>query len=214
MSSPSITLAGQELILLPERAIFWENKEWLLLADVHLGKAAHFRKHGSAVPSGKGDFETLASLIKTWSPEKVIFLGDLFHSSRNADWDRLCDFTRNQPCDFVLIRGNHDLLSEQDYIDASLEVIPEELIESGLVLRHDPTEGGSAEGYELAGHIHPGVRLEGEGRQRLRLPCFAFGKRQGLLPAFGEFTGLAIVEPVRYERLFVIAESAVIELDL
>ena len=100
---------------------------------MHLGKATHFRKHGAAIPSGKGDFKTLASLIQQWAPEKVIFLGDLFHSSRNADWDRLCEFTHNQTCDFMLIRGNHDLLSEQDYKDASLELIPEALIESGIV---------------------------------------------------------------------------------
>ena len=35
----------------PSGAIYWEEKKMLLIADVHLGKVAHFRKHGAPVPA-------------------------------------------------------------------------------------------------------------------------------------------------------------------
>ena len=34
----------------PSGALYWEEKKTLMLADVHLGKVAHFRKNGIAVP--------------------------------------------------------------------------------------------------------------------------------------------------------------------
>lgn len=209
----SVHIAGQELILLPEKAIFWAEKQWLLLADVHLGKAAHFRKHGAAVPSGMENLRRLTKLTDAWKPQKVVFLGDLFHSNRNKDWDRFCEFTQSQPFDFMLIKGNHDLLSNQDYQKASLEVIPEMLEIEGLALCHEPGASASTGGlYELAGHVHPGIRLEGPGRQSLRLPCFVFGRQSAILPAFGDFTGLALVEPEEGKRFFVLAGDAVVEI--
>ena len=64
-------------------------------------------------------------------------------------------------------------------------------------------------GYALAGHVHPAVRLRGEG-ESLRLPCFWFGARYGVLPAFGAFTGTAEVRPREGDQVFVIAEDEVL----
>jgi uncharacterized protein len=66
--------------------------------------------------------------------------------------------------------------------------------------------------YNLAGHIHPGVSLRGKGRQSLTLPCFYFGRHQALLPAFGVFTGLARIKPVKEDKVFVIVEDKIMDL--
>ena len=47
-------------------------------------------------------------------------------------------------------------------------------------------------------------------RQRLRLPCFYFGERSGVLPAFGAFTGLSMLRPANGDHCFVIAEDQVL----
>jgi metallophosphoesterase superfamily enzyme len=65
-------------------------------------------------------------------------------------------------------------------------------------------------GYALAGHIHPAVRLTERGGQSLRLPCFWFGARVGVLPAFGAFTGSARVRPRAGDQVFVVADGEVI----
>ncbi|MGB3619143.1 MAG: phosphoesterase, partial [Catalinimonas sp.] len=67
-----------------------------------------------------------------------------------------------------------------------------------------------ADGYALAGHLHPAVRLNGGGAS-LRLPCYWFGAQQGLLPAFGAFTGTATVRPRAGDGVFVIAEEQVMQ---
>jgi hypothetical protein len=51
--------------------------------------------------------------------------------------------------------------------------------------------------------------MVGKGRQAITLPCFYFGKQQGLLPAFGAFTGIARIRPKKNDRVYVIAENKV-----
>ena len=44
--------AGESLVLLGERALYWPTRQALLIADLHLGKADVFRRAGIALPSG------------------------------------------------------------------------------------------------------------------------------------------------------------------
>jgi metallophosphoesterase superfamily enzyme len=81
-----------------------------------------------------------------------------------------------------------------------------------FALRHEPRVESGA--YVLAGHIHPGITVRGPGRERLRLPCFAFGSRVGILPAFGEFTGTALTEPGPDDRIYVVAGDDVVQVDV
>jgi metallophosphoesterase superfamily enzyme len=87
--------------------------------------------------------------------------------------------------------------------------VDEPFLDGPFALQHHPEE--PSRGYALAGHIHPAVQLSGGGRQRLRLPCFWFGRRVGVLPAFGGFTGSALVTPKAGDRVFVVAENEVIQ---
>ena len=53
MSTPyPVRLAGEELWLLPEKALYWPAQQALLIADVHFGKAAAYRSLGQPVPQG------------------------------------------------------------------------------------------------------------------------------------------------------------------
>ena len=63
--------------------------------------------------------------------------------------------------------------------------------------------------YPVAGHVHPAVTLSGNGRA-LSLPCFYFGREYALLPAFGEFTGTAVIRPRAGERVFVLAGDEIV----
>ena len=85
----SFQLLNQDLLLLPQRAVYWQQQQMLIAADVHLGKVGHFRKAGIAVPSEmeQGDLGVLSDLVYEHQPQKLLFLGDLFHSDINADWN-------------------------------------------------------------------------------------------------------------------------------
>jgi DNA ligase-associated metallophosphoesterase len=208
-----ITVKGQQLHLSPEKAIFWEEQRSLLLADLHLGKAAHFRKKGLAVPPQvlEDNLKRLRELIELYSPERVLFLGDLFHSSLNKVWEVFTTFLEDFPeISFVLIKGNHDILPAAAYDNSNMLIYPDTLVEDPFVFSHYPLEDDVPTHYNFYGHLHPGVTLGGKGRQVVKLPCYFFEKKRAVLPAFGGFTGLSMVSPKVGDQVFVIAEGEVI----
>jgi len=208
-----IQCQGQSLYLLPERAIFWPSQQTLLLADPHLGKAAHFRRNGVPVSAEvmQRDLATLSRLVARWQPVELIFLGDLFHSQYNQEWERFCHWMADFDGRGVLVRGNHDILGRTHYEAARLEVVEGSLDRGPFRLIHElPEVCSPSDPYCLAGHVHPGVALNGAGRQRLRLPCFHFGATGALLPAFGQFTGLYLIRPQETDQVYVVVENQVL----
>lgn len=213
MQHLKIHISGEELHLLAERAIFWPAKAAVLIADVHLGKVSHFRRHGIHLPEQPSidNFRRLQKVVDHCRPQSVYFLGDLFHSHENRELDALGELMdRNEAVQFHLVLGNHDILPRQRYLELGLHLHPEPYLLEPFYLRHHPLESITA-GFHFAGHLHPGVLLHGQGRQRLRLACFFQGNGQMILPAFGEFTGKAILTPVPGDRVYVIAENEVLE---
>ncbi len=203
----------ESITLLPQRLLYLNHHRALVVADVHFGKINHFRKAGIAVPA-KANNRNAADLIDAINqtkPERVVFLGDLFHSTYNDEWETVGQITDHfRQCAFELVVGNHDILSDNQYARHSIRCIPQ-LVLGQWLLTHEPLTDIPDNCYNLAGHIHPGIRLHGSGRQSLMLPCFYFGKRQGLLPAFGAFTGLAKIKPQKEDRVFVLAEGKIIQ---
>lgn len=203
---------GQTLYLLPEKALFWEEKKLLIIADLHLGKAGHFRKSGIPVSDliHSKDILQLEKLIQRYNPEEVIFLGDLFHSDHNQGWEIFKRWIKSKsPLKFKLILGNHDVLDFNAYQAGNLEV-QEELQLGPFFFTHIPEPETH---YNIAGHIHPAVRLRGKARQSLRVPCYFFGEQNAILPAFGHFTGTARIDIRKTDQVFVIAENEVIKIN-
>lgn len=216
MTTKTTSIAQQTFELHPLKAIFWQEQNTLLIADLHLGKARHFRKEGFPVPQEVGDqnYEMLIHLLLHYRPARVIFLGDLFHSAYNEEWQEVGDLVHQfSTAQFDLVQGNHDILSNHTYAKAGIRSFKNHLRIEQILLSHEPLEYIPGEVYNLAGHIHPCVHLRGPGRQRLRLPCFYFGENQGILPAFGAFTGMAEIKPVKGDQVFVLTEDAVLQLD-
>jgi uncharacterized protein len=213
VSFVSFTLAHEEVELLPHRALYWRAKEILLIADLHLGKINHFRKSGVPVPLKANDRNVtlLLEIIQALKPMRVIFLGDLFHSHYNEEWEVLGQLIRHfSTISFELVLGNHDILSKHQYAKHGI-VLHTELHQAPFLFTHHPIEEYEGEEYNLAGHIHPGARLIGKAKQQVMLPCFYFGRRQGILPAFGAFTGLAQVRPKKNDQIFVIVDDKILK---
>lgn len=206
-------IEGADFLLLSERAIYWEKHKALLIADLHIGKVTHFRNNNIAVPqkAAEKNFEKLEVLLERYKPSTVIFLGDLFHSFYNKEWDKLIVTLAKFPMiKFELVTGNHDILKEEHYKSARIKCVRERTIE-GFVLTHHPEEHEGF--YNLCGHVHPGVRMRGSGRQYMKLPCFYFGSRQGILPAFGSFTGTAPLKIQSSDQVFAIFDNQLLEVN-
>lgn len=208
----SLVVCDEELVLLPEKAIWWPAQQTLILADLHLGKSMHFRKAGIPLPllSQQKDFVVLEKLLQTPQLEQVLFLGDLFHSSYNSDWELLGQLiSKHQHLRYTLVQGNHDILHENQYKRFGFEVF--DFLHIGpFLFTHEPVENPSV--YNIYGHIHPGVRLAGGGGQKLRLPCFFFSEKYAVLPSFGKLTGLFALTPKKTDRIFAISEDKIFRL--
>lgn len=206
--SKRIHIMDQEFMLHPSGAVYWPRKEALMLADLHLGKITHFRKHGAAVPLEAIDqnFRSLDNLLEQFEVSTVYFLGDLFHSHLNSEWDQFDDWVASCQAELYLVEGNHDIISPHHYRQLKVKVVPDIRIDNFL-LTHHPTKATGV--FNFCGHIHPGVRMQGLGRQKVRLACFYHRNNQLILPAFGSFTGKHIMRPKPEDRIYVIADNEV-----
>ncbi|MDW5290322.1 ligase-associated DNA damage response endonuclease PdeM [Formosa sp. PL04] len=213
MKTLQINCNNQPFILHPSGAAFWEEKGILLIADVHLGKIMHFRKHGSAVPQSSmyQNFDRLNKVVDYFETKIVCFLGDLFHSHINTEWLLFQDWIYNLNCKVVLVSGNHDIIATEFYNKLNVTVIQEWKIDDFLLTHHPEERKGY---YNFSGHIHPGVQLRGLGKQRLKLSCFYKREHQMIFPAFGNFTGNYIVKPTTNESVFVTTKDEVLEIPI
>ncbi|WP_264536332.1 ligase-associated DNA damage response endonuclease PdeM [Flavobacterium sp. N1736] len=205
-----IIINNQDFILHKSGAVFWEKEKMLLISDVHLGKVAHFRKHGMAIPNDAifENFTRLKAVLDLFNPKTIVFLGDLFHSKINNEWDLFVEWTKQYSQKIILVEGNHDIISKEYYADLNIEIYTELEIDSFL-LTHHPTE---KEGFfNFCGHIHPAIKLKGLGRQFLSLPCFFLKPNQLIFPAFGEFTGNSYLIPSENDKVYAITKEGIIE---
>lgn len=216
MSGLNLDCQGQQLQLLPERAIYWAERRTLIAADVHLGKAAALRRQGVAVPTGSSDadLQRLSRLIESQSAQRLLLLGDVFHSLPQADEPMIAAFdafkVRHSALGIEIVRGNHD---RPERLPAHWQLAwrREGEREGPFVWRHTP--GAAAQGYVFCGHLHPAWVLRTR-RERARLPVFWFGAQQAVLPAFGQLTGGWLIEPAAGDALYGVLTDAVVSLPL
>ena len=208
----SFELAGQKCWLSAERCLYWEQQSTLILSDLHFGKTGHFRKFGIGVPQDvyKEDLHRLFEQIQYFQPREIIITGDLFHSRANQEFEWFAKWRADiAGIKIHLVKGNHDALQNKVYYDLDLEVHENEYVLSPFRFIHNPLHEGSdlLNHYTISGHIHPGVRVSGTGRQSLSFPCFYFSETIAILPAFSKFTGFIVVDTIQTDKVFAIVKG-------
>jgi DNA ligase-associated metallophosphoesterase len=209
-----IEFGGEQLELLPEKAIWWAGRRTLLVADVHCGKDATFRAMGVPVPSGgtDRDLQRLSELVRRTEAERLVILGDLLHArlAKHPDlveciarWRKLHPQTR-----MILVRGNHDRSSGAVPLHWEMEICEETTEEDGFVFCHAPPR--SAERPTLAGHVHPTVFLPDYDGSVVNVPCFVCEGNCLILPSFGTFTGGYTISPSEGRRIYVVTPKRVV----
>lgn len=189
------------------------NDTDLVIADMHLGKTSHFRKSGLPIPSSAKDLDFIRfeNLLLRFEPTRVLLLGDLFHSDFNLEWQRFVELTKKfGDIQFVLIEGNHDILDASNYEAAKLSCVESVRIGS-LNLTHEPAPTTEKGILNIHGHIHPGIRLVGQGKQSLTIPCFHISQTHVCVPAFGSLTGLSLRRAKKGDRIYAVMDEGVFD---
>lgn len=206
-----IVLGGETLVLMPDRAVWWPARATVLVADVHLGKGAVFRRAGLAVPSGGSadDIQRLDRLVRVTAARRVVVLGDLLHGRSQPDEPAvraLADWRQRRPeLSVIAVRGNHDRHAAHT-LDAWVDWVDDPAVHAPLVLRHDPLP--HPHGPVLAGHTHPVVR----GPDGLRVAVFWHQPGVLVLPSFGRFTGGHRITPGPNDAVWAAGDTAVLPL--
>lgn len=213
------SLNGQTLWLSSSRCIFWEDQKVLILSDLHFGKSGHFRKSGIAVPQTifREDMQRLFSQIHYFNPSQLLIVGDFFHSSLNKEINMFIKWRNDLPnLSIQLVKGNHDILTNKFYADTGITVTDGRLAINTFCFTHDIMikceNDESRRLYTFSGHIHPGLTINGNGKQSISLPCFYFGKSYAVLPAFSRFTGLTKMKLSPGDTVFAIVEDSVLQI--
>jgi metallophosphoesterase superfamily enzyme len=229
-------LGGEEALLLPQKAVYLPGCKTLVVADVHIGKAAAFRSRSFFAPDGltARDLDLLTFLLHDHMAERLVVLGDLVHSQDGLTRQEVELFDnfrhRHQSINMTLILGNHDRKARMP-ASWKLDQVRGHIEEGPFVFCHDyedhkalnavrrktarakknTEESGKKKPYVLSGHIHPAVVLHGRGKQSERLPCFWLRRTYAVLPAFGVFTGCYSITPTPADKVFVVAKDVVLK---
>ena len=200
-ASSQIVLNGVGLTPHPSGALYWPERETLVVADLHFEKGSAFARRGHLLPpyDTSATLHLLEGLIADLMPERVICLGDSFHDQHaasrmaEADAERIAGLTART--DFVWIAGNHDPAPPENLGGAVLDV----LVDGALKFQHEAAPAAVA--GEVSGHFHPKARIRTRAR-RVSARCFISDGRRLILPSFGAFTGGLNVRDQAISRYF------------
>lgn len=210
-----IELCGQKLILYPQKGMYWVEQDTLIITDTHLGKGASFRANGIPVPASntRSTLSRLSSLIDKTSASRLIILGDFYHARESVSpetTDIIGTWRKNyRLLETILVVGNHDKMSGHPPEELDIKLYDPVMTQHPFSFTHEPSDQYSQ--YTLSGHIHPSVSLYENRRSKARFPCFYFGERYALLPAFGDFTGCHDIKPGSKDRIYIITPENVID---
>ena len=178
------------LEMLPSRALFLPETKELLICDIHLGKAEYFQQNGIPLTnnSDEDNFARIKNIVKKYSPEKLIILGDLFHSKYSI-CKTLQKKVENLPeilkTSVELVKGNHDVgcnIKNIKIFDIKKN--------KNITFSHEPVSFADNKTLNICGHYHPKLFLKNNG-DKLSFRCFAMDMKKNILylPAFGDLTG-------------------------
>ena len=197
----AFSMCGKSFVADISGALYWPAEKALLVADLHLEKGSASAARGRMLPP----YDTRATLIKLaeaidrHAPEVVIALGDSLHdrdaAGRIADDDMRVLAMLQEGRRWIWVTGNHD----PDIASSLRGDVADELVLSGIVLRHAPRAARVT--HEIAGHLHPAARVSLYGHT-IRRPCFIGNGRRLVLPAFGAYTGGLNVLDAAFNPLF------------
>ena len=201
------------LEMLPSRALFLPETKELLICDIHLGKAEYFQQNGIPLTNNldKNNFARIKKIVKKYSPEKLIILGDLFHSKYSID-KTLQKKVENLPellkTNVELVLGNHDVGCDIKNIK-----IFDIRKTKNITFSHEPVNLADKKNLNICGHYHPKLYLKNNG-DNFSFRCFAMDIKKNVLylPAFGDLTGGYPCKK-QFKKWAIVSEEEIIEIN-
>ena len=203
VQTAEIDIAGVTAVCDPLGALYLPDSATLVVSDLHLEKGAAHARRGAFLPP----YDTALTLrllevvLARYGPARVNQSRRRFSRRRRRQPAAAGLRGHAAPTDgrtrMVLIAGNHDPDEPGNLDGHSVQ----ELYFDGLQFRHEPSEDQGAAHGEIAGHLHPAVRVVRRSKGVHR-SCFATDGRRLILPSFGVMTGGLNLRNQAFDRLF------------
>lgn len=208
-----LELAGETILLHPQRVLIWPSRRTMFVADLHLGKDDVFRQSGIAIPEGgmMADLRRIDALVATYSLTSVVLLGDFLHAAPRGVSRYLQAFrdwrAAHGALEFTVVAGNHDRRAAGRELTDIVQWHLDDWQFGPFVCRHHPAV--SPQGHVLSGHVHPVIRLKGSHRESARVPVCWMRAGCAVLPSFGSFTGGSEIQPAATDEIYAFAADRV-----
>ena len=217
MNQFPLKVRGEQLILLPEKAIFWPDENVLFVSDIHLGKSSVDSHHIKGLNNElvTYELERISALILKYKIKILGVTGDMFHRKAEHNWQSYLSWRNQFPkVKIELAVGNHDssLLTNIQKLDVRIR---EEIFLGPFQLQHYPAKESETGKYILAEHLHPVILVNNKvNREKAYSPCFVVGEQRSILPAFGTMARTGSIQPKQDDRLFVVESGQISEWSL
>jgi len=173
-------------IVSPWPAVYIENEDTLVVADLHLGLEYDLQSKGVYLPSSTFPtiLENIITPVTDLSCKKIVLLGDIKHEfgrPNEAEWwgvRRLIKKLSEMKCEPSIVRGNHDnyivYLSKELGLasyDRSLTVDDYLLVHGHLALNQEEANAH----HIIMGHEHPSIQIRDSLGVKHRYKAFLHG---------------------------------------
>ena len=185
--------AGHMFVVDQRSAVFWIEKDLLIVSDLHIEKGSFLGQYANPIPhyDSRKTLASLQTLIDDYQPRTLVSLGDSFHDI-NA-YDRMQQDERqmlqravSSVDDWVWILGNHDpdvpeAAGGRQKIDWQL---------GNILLTHEPVGAELMQTgvSQIFGHFHPKASVK-HNRLKVRGRSLLLSEKRLIMPAFGQYTG-------------------------
>ncbi len=184
---PGVRLSNDRCLILDDST--------MIISDLHLGYESSLESEGVHLPriNTLGIRESLHRCLDRHEPDTVVILGDVKHDFRRPDGECRRDIMSileliAETARPLLVRGNHDNYL-QNVIAGSRFEMHDSLDIAGFRLEHGHEDSGVRP--VVIGHEHPSLRIRDATGASVKLPCFLWSERAGVIviPSFSRFSG-------------------------
>lgn len=187
MNGYNFTLSRAQLTALGSGALWWPEKNLLVVSDLHLGKSERIaRRGGISLPpyDTRDTLNRLAADLEHCDARTVVCLGDSFDDLASAESlpeeERQSVFRLQAGRRWIWIEGNHDP-GPVNFGGTHMS----ELALAPLTFRHIARQIAEV---EISGHYHPKATVQLKG-QSITRPAFLIDSTRVIMPAYGTYTG-------------------------
>lgn len=177
-------------------AAYFEDISAVAVSDIHMGYEDVLAKNGIFLPrvQSKIIYDTVDQIIDRYSPEKFIINGDLKHEfSHNTpqEWSDVLELLSRigKKAKPIVVKGNHDNFIAN--IATKLDIRVMDVYIEGRYTFHHGHKQFRWHDKAVIGNEHPAIGLRDSVDSVVKLPCFLYFKKEGLivLPAISIYAG-------------------------